>query len=124
VHFFTSRNIVMQLIRLIVPVLGAAALCAATPASAETYRAEARLAAPVAQPKDATIDRFQWRCEADACKGATDEKPRGVSFMRECRNVAAVLGPLASYASRGRVMGPTNVKACNRAVTDARLAQR
>ena len=46
--------------------------------------------------------------------------------MKECRKVAAAIGPLASYNSRGRGMTVRNVAACNRLAdenrTDKQLA--
>ena len=101
--------------KLLSPAAAAICLLAVTPAAAAEIRAEARLAAPRAQPVSFQAGGYDWRCEGQVCQGAA-ERRRGVDgFMRECRKVSAELGPLTSYVSRGRTMTPGNLKACNRA---------
>ncbi|MFN3513618.1 MAG: CC_3452 family protein [Phenylobacterium sp.] len=90
-----------------------AALILATPAAAQTYRSEARLAAPAAAPAAVTVSGVSWRCEAEFCIGTAQHRTID-SFMKECRRTAEAVGPLASFASRGRAMSPRDVATCNR----------
>lgn len=106
-------------IQLISAALFAAAVAISSPTKAEAVRAQATLAAPAASPGVVEIDGVQWRCEGAACAGAGERRAGLDSLMKECRKVAAALGPLASYESRGREMSAGNLKACNRAAGPA-----
>jgi hypothetical protein len=77
------------------------------------FRAEATLAAPVSAPSEAVISGVTWKCEGDKCVGAAERYSSLDNPVRECRKVAAVVGPLAGYTTRGRVMTKGNVNACN-----------
>lgn len=91
----------------------------AAPASAQPYRAEAKLVTPTASSTTASIGDATWRCDGDTCVGLANR--RGLdSLMKECRKVAAVVGPVSAYSSRGRVMTPGNVAVCNRLAAEAK----
>ncbi|HEY0437805.1 MAG TPA: hypothetical protein VGC92_14280 [Phenylobacterium sp.] len=93
----------------------AAALFIAAPAFAApgAFHAEASLA-NAAGPSSATIGNAAWRCDAGACVG--EAANRGLDNpVRECRKVAAVLGPLSAYQTRGVKLEAGDLKACNMA---------
>jgi hypothetical protein len=79
------------------------------------FRGEAKLAAAVAAAKDVTVDGVNWHCEGDTCVGEAKNRSTLDSQMKECRKVAAELGTLASYRSRGRDMSSGSVEQCNKA---------
>lgn len=85
-------------------------------AQSAAFHAEAKLATPVSAPAEATISGVKWTCTADSCVGAADRYASLDNPVKECRKVAAELGPFVAYSSRGRVMSAGNVKACNTAV--------
>lgn len=98
--------------------LGAsAAVPAAAAASAGPYYAEASLAtaAPAATNKD--VDGVQWTCEGDKCIGKAERRSSLDSYMKECRKVAAGLGKLTRFFSRGREMSARDLDNCNRAAS-------
>ncbi|WP_257816491.1 hypothetical protein [Phenylobacterium sp. J367] len=43
--------------------------------------------------------------------------------MRECKKVAAVIGPVASYKSRGRDLTIGQLRACNKAAVQIQTAR-
>lgn len=108
--------------------LVACAVLAAGPAFAAGFRAEARLATPLASASATVVDGVDWTCDRDACVGVAEKKPGLDSLMKECRKVAAAVGPLASYTSRGRTLSAGNVSVCNRLAAqskaDSELAAR
>jgi hypothetical protein len=96
-----------------------AVLTLAAPASAQPYRAEAKLVTPAAAATATTVGETTWRCEGDTCIGLADR--RGLdSLMKECRKVAAAVGPISAYSSRGRTLSAGNVAACNRLAAEAK----
>ena len=92
----------------------AAALFIAAPAFAATtsFHSEAKLANAAGAPASATISETAWRCDAGACVGETAHRSLD-NPVRECRKVAAVLGPLAAYETRGIKLDGGDLKACN-----------
>ncbi len=90
------------------------ALLAANPALAAGFRAEARLATPVSPAATTVVEGVEWTCDGDACVGVADKRAGLDSLMKECRKVAAAVGPLTSYSSRGRTLTAGNVAVCNR----------
>jgi hypothetical protein len=78
------------------------------------FYGEALLATPIAAPKETTLNGVTWRCEQDKCIGTADSWSSLDSHMKECRKVAAALGTLTSYKSRGREMSTRNITTCNR----------
>src|SRR5829696_6626500 len=97
--------------------IAAAAVLASGGASAATasFHGTATLANPAAGVKEATVSGVNWRCEGGDCAAAADRYSTLDSQMKECRKVVAVLGPVASYRSRGREMSKGNLAVCNRA---------
>ena len=89
------------------------ALLSATGASAEAYRAQAKLVTPVTAPTTTMISNVEWKCDSDACLGVSKYAPGLDSFMKQCRKVRAALGPLAAYSSRGARMSDLDVANCN-----------
>lgn len=84
-------------------------------AGPQSFRGEAKLAAAVAAAKDVTIDGVAWHCEGDTCVGEAKNRATLDSQMKECRKVAAELGALSGYRSRGRDMSSSSVEQCNKA---------
>ena len=104
--------------------IAALAVVAAGSAWAETpgaFRAGAKLASPVPASTVAVVEGVVWRCQADACLGLADRYNTLDSVQRECRRVAAVVGPVTAYASRGQRLGRANLAACNRAAGAGRI---
>ncbi|HEY8571621.1 CC_3452 family protein [Phenylobacterium sp.] len=97
-------------------------------AAPAAFRAQATLAAPVAQPTQAVISGVTWTCEADKCVGAAEHRTSLDNPVRECKKVAAQVGPLASYVTRGREVTGGNLRVCNSAAAakagDSALAQK
>ena len=91
----------------IVPTTGAAA--------AGPYQAEATLATAVQSATDKEVDGVTWHCEGDKCVGKAERRNSLDSYMKECRKVAAALGKLTRFYSRGREMSPRDLDNCNRA---------
>ena len=88
--------------------LGAAPAFAATGA----FHAEAKLASAAGAPASATIANASWRCDAGACVGEAANRSLD-NPVRECRKVAAVLGPLSAYETHGLKLEAGDLKACN-----------
>jgi hypothetical protein len=83
-------------------------------AGAPPFSGQAQLAQPVAAPSEVQVDGVTWRCEGDKCEGRAERRSTLDSHIKECRKVAAALGELTSYASRGREMTKGSVGTCNR----------
>jgi hypothetical protein len=101
--------------------LAACLAVSALPAAAQS-RSEAKLATPAASPTTATIDGVAWRCDGDACVGVGERRSGLDSLMKECRKVAAAVGPITAYSSRGRSLTERNVATCNRLAAQAKPA--
>lgn len=84
-------------------------------AASPAYHAQAVLVTPVATPGETEIAGVKWRCEGDRCEGKGDRRGSLDSYMKECRKVAAALGELSAYTSRGREMSKRDVQSCNKA---------
>ncbi len=102
----------------------AAALAILAPATAfaEGFQGTAKLAQPLASPTSTVVNGVEWRCDGDTCLGSAQRLAGVDGFMRECRKVSEALGPLASYASRGRTMSHGNLRACNKLAEDGRAS--
>ena len=105
----------MQNLRLIAAIAAATALAggAALAAPNSPFRGEATLASPAS--KEAVVSGVTWKCDGGTCQAFAERHSTLDSQVKECRKVAAALGPLASYKSRGREMSPGNLNVCNRA---------
>lgn len=99
--------------------LGAGGIVPAASAAsaAGPYHAEATLATAVQAAADKEVDGVNWRCEGDKCVGKAERRASLDSYMKECRKVAAALGKLTRFYSRGREMDERDLNNCNRAAT-------
>jgi hypothetical protein len=113
----TSANITTLKLAIICAMgLGASAVMpTAGAAGAGPYQAEATLATAVQSATDKDVDGVTWHCEADKCVGKAERRNSLDSYMKECRKVAAGLGKLTRFYSRGREMSPRDLENCNRA---------
>lgn len=90
---------------------GVAALAAAAD---PPVQAEASLVRALPAATNTEIDGVNWLCEREKCVGKA-KRPPPDSNIRACRKVAAALGQLASFSSRGRELGKDDLQSCNRA---------
>ena len=110
----TAKFAMVKLSIVCVMGLGTSALVP-TASAADAYRAEATLATPVQAATEKDVDGVTWRCEADKCFGKAERRASLDSYMKECRKVAAGLGKLTRFYSRGREMHGSDLKSCNSA---------
>jgi hypothetical protein len=101
---------------------------AAPSVATSAYRGEAKLATPVSAPSETVISGVTWKCDGDTCVGAAERHTTLDNPVRECKKVAAQMGPLAGYVTRGREVTGGNLKACNTAAAakagDSAVAQK
>ena len=90
---------------------------AAAASAAGPYYAEATLATAAPSAADKDVGGVQWRCEGEKCVGKADRHSSLDSYMKECRKVAAGLGKLTRFYSRGREMSQRDLDNCNRAAS-------
>ena len=76
------------------------------------FHAEAKLAGPAATAT-ATIADASWSCQGDTCVGQAERRGSLDSPVRECKKVAAVLGPVVAYTTQGLKLQDGDIKACN-----------
>lgn len=88
------------------------------------FRGAVKLADPLSAPQEVRISGVTWRCAADGCVGAAHRYTTLDSVQRECRQVAAALGPVTAYASRGVRLWRSQITACNRAAAPEVVALR
>ena len=88
---------------------------ASTKIRAADYQAAAALERALPGATDTEIDGINWHCTGDKCVGTMVGR-RSVtgSRMEECRKVAAVIGRLASFSSRGKELTKRDLDNCNR----------
>jgi hypothetical protein len=97
--------------------LGLFALSAlgSTEIRAADYQAAASLERALPGATDTEIDGVKWHCTGEKCVGTMVGRRSVVgSRMDECRKVAAVIGRLASFSSRGRELTKRDLDTCNR----------
>jgi hypothetical protein len=111
----TSKLMTLKLSMVCAMGLGASAVVATASAAAGPYQAEVTLATAVQSATDKDVDGVAWRCEADKCVGKAERRNSLDSYMKECRKVAAALGKLTRFYSRGREMDASDLETCNRA---------
>lgn len=97
---------------------GAVLVSGAAFAQPAAFRAEATLAAPVSAVTESVVSGVNWRCEGDKCIGVAERHSSLDSPVKECRKVAAAVGQLTAYQTRGRVLSKGSVGACNAVVAD------
>lgn len=95
----------------------------AQPPGTGEFSGQATLAAPAQAPQSATINGVAWRCEGDQCSGHAARRNGVDGLVKECKRVAAVVGPVASYKSRGRELTAGQVRACNRGAVTIQTAR-
>lgn len=83
-------------------------------ARAADYQAAVALERALPATTDTEIDGVNWRCTGDKCVGTPVGRKAPGSRMDECRKVAAALGRVASFASRGKELTKRDLDACNR----------
>jgi hypothetical protein len=86
------------------------------------YRGEAKLVSGPSAPRTETIAGVTWTCDGDACVGQAERKANVDGVVRECRKVAAVLGPVAAYRSGARELSEGQLRACNKAAPEVLTA--
>ena len=88
---------------------------ASTQIRAAEYQAAAALERALPGATDTEIDGINWHCTGDKCVGTMVGR-RSVtgSRMEECRKVAAALGKLTSFSSRGKELTKRDLDNCNR----------
>lgn len=95
-------------------VLAIAAAGSALAQGPAAYSGRATLATPASTPVTATISGVSWSCNGADCVGAADRYATLDSVMKECRKVAAAVGPLAGFSTRGRNFSAGNLAICNK----------
>jgi hypothetical protein len=81
---------------------------------AADYQALASLERAVPATTDTEIDGVNWRCTGDKCVATPVGRKSPGSGMAECRKMAAALGRVASFSSRGKELSKKDLDACNR----------
>lgn len=81
---------------------------------AADYEAAASLERAVPATTDTEIDGVNWRCSGDKCVGTPVGRKSPGSGMAECRKMAAALGRVASFSSRGKELSKRDLDSCNR----------
>jgi hypothetical protein len=87
---------------------------ASTQTRTADYQAAASLERALPASTDTEIDGINWRCTGDKCVGTPVGRVASGSRMDECRKVAAALGRLSSFATRGKELSKRDLDTCNR----------
>jgi hypothetical protein len=77
-------------------------------------QAEASLVRAMPAATNTEIDGVNWYCKGDKCVGMAKRPPPDTN-VRACRKVAAALGQLTAFSSRGRELSKEDLQNCNRA---------
>jgi hypothetical protein len=108
--------------KLIIGLMASSILSLAAPlmaaAAGSGPKVEAKLAAPVSEPRKVVVDGRLWVCQADACK-ATAGQGFSQTLKKECAHVVKALGPIVAYSNRGRALSEADIAACNTAITSS-----
>jgi len=86
------------------------------------YRGEATLAAGATASRTETIAGATWTCDGAACVGVAPRKANLDAPVRECKKVAAVLGPVTAYRSGARELSESQLRACNKGAGEVHAA--
>jgi hypothetical protein len=81
---------------------------------AADYQAAASLERALPGATDTEIDGINWRCTGATCVGTPVGRRASGSRIDECRKVAAALGRLSSFSSRGKDLTKRDLDNCNR----------
>lgn len=99
--------------RLMTLVAGFAFALTATAALAAYSNVVVKLKTPVAEATNSVIVLgAAWSCAGDTCTSVLDRKTPQV---RDCRQVARVLGPVASFSVGNASLDEAGIQACNTA---------
>src|SRR5689334_18643989 len=114
----------MQSFRLLSAIAASAALASGAAMAAEpaSFSGKATLASPAAPAKEVRISGVAWKCDGADCTGSAERYSSLNSRMKECKNVAAALGPLAAYTARGIAMSKGDLSVCNKAAAGVETA--
>ena len=97
--------------------LSLAAFAAAAPASAQASlgRGEslAMLESPLKSGFDPVVAGRIWHCDGDACRASAMGSASGKSLVRECGDVAAKAGAVASFQTGDATVSADDLKKCN-----------
>jgi hypothetical protein len=94
-------------------VAGFAFALTATAALAAYNNVVVKLKTPVAEATNSVIVLgAAWSCAGDTCTSVLDRKTPQV---RDCRQVARALGPVASFSVGGASLDEAGIQACNTA---------
>ncbi len=102
---------------IIVAALSLTAFAVAAPASAQTTLARgqslAMLETPLKTGFDPVLAGRIWHCDADACRAAPMGSASGKSIVRECGDLAAKAGAVASFQTGDLSVSADELKICN-----------
>ena len=115
----------MQSFRLFSAMAASAALVsgAAMAAPPAAFNGRATLATPAAPAQQAMVSGVSWTCQGADCSGVAERYSSLDSRMKECKKVAAALGALSGYVSRGVEMTKGDLSVCNKAANGVQTAQ-
>ena len=81
---------------------------------AADYQAEASLERALPAATDTEIDGVNWRCTGDKCVGTPVGRKSPARASTNASKMAAALGKLASFSSRGKELSKRDLDNCNR----------
>lgn len=113
----------MQSFRMLAIAATAVLVSGAACAQSVPYKGEARLVNPASAPREETISGVAWRCDGEACIGTAARKGNLDGLVRECKKVAAVVGPVSAYKSGARRLDEGQLRACNRGAAPLQTAR-
>jgi hypothetical protein len=91
----------------------AVALTATTAIAAALSPSSVKLVTPVATPNTAVIAlNTGWNCTGDTCTAMLDRKSPAV---RDCRQIARAVGPIAGFTVGAKSLDEAGIAACNAA---------
>jgi len=82
--------------------------------AADEIRAEALLERALPATTDTEIDGLSWRCTGDKCVATPVAGRKTGSGLDQCKKLAATMGKVASFASRGKEISKRDLDNCNR----------
>jgi hypothetical protein len=87
------------------------ALTATAAFAATSSNVTVKLVTPMAAPNNAIIAlNTGWNCSGDTCIGTLDRKSPAV---RDCRQIARVIGPVSAFSVGTRSLDDAGIAACN-----------
>ena len=83
-------------------------------AATSAFVGAATLVNAVAAAQELQVEGVIWHCTGDSCVGKAETRSSLNSFVKDCRKVAEIVGPLAAYTGNGRTATKGEIRACNR----------